>query len=238
MGTKALHVMVVVLMSLAAVSCTGGAPDSDESVPTPGASTSAAAEPTDRLENRLASLTDLEGRPLYIEPESRTRALLEAGSTPPPVEPTYSPTECAPPQEFTPPPESLEGVWGRSNLNDGEYRLEVWIYTAPEEELVEYLIPSDVEVDALCQDFAFSFSGITQNFSYTLRDSPPVAPHAQRYHYTVTQDGSTTRYVTIAAVNGTVATVVTLSTDEPADRAMSDAILRLAQQATQRIDEE
>jgi hypothetical protein len=191
-----------------------------------------APESSDRLINRLVALTDLQGRALYVVPEVQTRNHLDGLTEPQPFDRVYAPMECAPDTAFTPPPAGLRGVLGRSNLSDDRSRLRAEIYTAPNEaELVDYFVGVDLETPVRCTDFSVTVGDVTQEFSYTLVDAPSIAEHSHRVRYSVTQDGSTTHHLRVTAVDGLVAASLILSTAEPADQAMTDAVLRIAQQA-------
>ncbi|MBG6215612.1 hypothetical protein IWX75_000049 [Arthrobacter sp. CAN_A6] len=124
-------------------------------------------------------------------------------------------------------------MFGRSHISDDQSGLRVWIYSAPNEaELVEYFVGSDPGAPVQCTDVRIMTNGVTQAFSYTRIDTPPVALHSRSIQYSVTQDDSTTHHVAVTAVNGTVAARVTLSTTDLADQAMTDAVFNLARLAT------
>lgn len=227
-----MGVAVAAALSLAA--CTGGTGQAefDRSPGAVNASTPGAAEPVDRLTNRLIGLTDLQGRPLYVVPEAQTRNHLEALTKPPLFERVYAPSDCAPHSVFTPPPRELEGVLGRSNLTEDRSTLRAEIYTAPNKaELVDYFVGADPGPTARCEEFSVTVNDITQHFSYTPVDAPSITPHSRVTRYRITQDGSVTHYVRVTAVNGLLAASLILSTMEPAGQDMTDEVLRLTRQA-------
>lgn len=225
-------VIVAAVLSLAACTADTGETERDKPPAVISEPSPVAAESADRLTNRLVGLTDLQGRPLYVVPEAQTRSHLEALAKPPLFERVYKPENCAPDTAFTSPPAELEGVLGRSNLNDDQSSLRVEIYTAPDEaELVDYFVGTDPGPSAQCTDFSMTVGGVTQGFSYARGDAPPIAPHANLAQFSVTQDGSITHYLRVTAVNGLLATSVILSTAEPADQGTTDAVLHRAQQA-------
>lgn len=237
MGTRGkalvlMSVIVIAVLLLAACTEDTGETERDNLPAVVSESTPAAAEPADRLTNRLVSLTDLQGRALYVVPDAQTRSHLEALAKPPLYDSVYTPAHCAPDTPFTPPPAGLEGVLGRSNLNDDQSTLRVEIYTAPDEaELVDYFVGADPDPSARCTDVSVTVSDVTQDFSYARVDAPPIAPHTQRAQYTVVQDGSITHYLRVTAVNGLLAASLILATTEPADQDTTDTVLRLTQQA-------
>lgn len=232
-GKALLRTSVIVAALLSLGACTEDSKEADGE--TPGVvteSTPAAAEPAERLTNRLVGLTDLQGRPLYVVPEAQTRDHLEALADPPRFERVYAPADCAPDTAFTPPPAELDGVLGRSNLSDDQSTLRVEIYTAPNEaELVDYFVGDHQAPSEGCTDFSVTIDGVTQIFSNTRVDMPPIAPHANLSQYSVTQDGSTAHQLRVTAVSGFLAASIILSTAEPADQTMTDAVLRITQQA-------
>ncbi|WP_247826696.1 hypothetical protein [Arthrobacter antioxidans] len=233
-GKALIRTSVTVSAVLLLAACTGDTGEAERDKPSAvvSESTPAAAEPLDRLTNRLVGLTDLQGRPLYIVPEAPTRSHLEALTKQPLFERVYTPADCAPDEAFTPPPAGLEGVLGRSNLSDDHSRLGVEIYTAPDEaELVDYFIGADPKPLVRCTDFDVTVGDVRQGFSYTRVDAPPIAPHSQVTQYSVAQDGSTTHHLRVTAVDGLLAASVILSTVEPAGEGTTDRIMRLTQQA-------
>lgn len=190
------------------------------------------AEAAERLLNRMVGLTDLQGAPLYIVPEAQTRSHLDALARPPLFERVYTPDQCAPDTAFTPPPAGLEGVLGRSNLNEDQSSLRVEIYTAPDAaELVSYFVGNEPESPVQCTEFSVTVGDSTQDFSYTGVDAPPIGDHATSSRYSVTENGSTTHHLRVTAVDGALAASLILSTAEPADQTMTDMVLRLTQQA-------
>jgi hypothetical protein len=223
---------VFVLALLGLTGCTSEAPDRQDL--TPDANQSADAdESLAQLDNRLASLTDLQGRPLYVVPKAEVQGRLQVLATAPAFDRVYTPIECTPDTDDDAlPPSDLEAVGGRSNLSKDQSRLLVWIYTAPNEtELVDYFSGSEPPMADECRDIRVTTDGITQDFTYTGFDAPLIAPDAASAQYTVTQDGTTTHYLTVTAVNGTVAATLTLSTAGPADQSMIDTVYGFAQQA-------
>ncbi|WP_146067331.1 hypothetical protein [Arthrobacter sp. SX1312] len=112
-------------------------------------------------------------------PEAQTRSHLEALTKPPLFERVYTPADCAPDTAFTPPPAELEGVLGRSNLNDDRSTLRVEIYTAPDEgELGDYFVGAHPDPSARCTDFSVIVNDIKQDFSYTRADVQPITPRS------------------------------------------------------------
>jgi hypothetical protein len=228
-----LYAAAVVSVILALASCTSEEREREETPTGVSAPTTVAAEPVDRLRNRLMALTDLQGRPLYVLPEGQTRSRLDALATPTLIERVYTPTECAPGTAFTPPPENLDVVLGRSHISEDRFRLMVGIYTAPgEAELIDYFIGTDPDAPLECTDYTVETNAVTEHISSTGIDTPPIAPYSRSAQYSVTLDEATTHRLNVVAVNGTVAATVTLSTTDPADPATIDAVLNIAQQAT------
>jgi hypothetical protein len=228
-----LYAAAVVSVILALTSCTSEEREREETPTGVSAPTTVAAEPVDRLRNRWVALTDVQGRPLSVLPEGQTRSRLDALATPTLIEGVYTPTECVPETAFTPPPESLDVVLGRSHISEDRSRLMVEIYTASgEAELIDYFIGADPDAPLECTDYTVETNGISQHFSYDGVDIPPIAPSSRSAQYSVTQDEATMHRLNVVAVNGMVAATVTLSTADPADPASIDAVLNIAQQAT------
>ncbi len=223
---------VTVAAVLALTACTTDGEEREEPPVFVGESATGAAEPAERLLNRMVGLTDLQGAPLYVVSEAETRSHLDALARPPLFERVYTPAECAPDTAFTPPPAGLEGVLGRSNLSDDQSRLRVEIYTAPDAaELVSYFIGAEPEPPVQCKEFSVTVGDTTQDFSYAGVDAPPIGAHSTSSQYSVTEDGSATHHLRVTAVNGLLAASIILSTAEPADQTMTDTVLRLTQQA-------
>ncbi|WP_156134968.1 hypothetical protein [Arthrobacter sp. L77] len=184
----------------------------------------------DRLANRMVGLTDLRGAPLYVIPEAQTRTYLETLEKPPPAE-EYTPSECAPDTPLPLPPADLEAAIGRNDFDD-DVDLIVEIFTAPDAEgLAAYLIGTDPESPPRCMDFSVATAAFTHDVSYTSVESVPIGDRASSLRYSTTQYGSTTHHLRVTALNGPLAASILLSTVEPADQTMTDAVLRLTQQA-------
>ncbi|WDF31988.1 hypothetical protein PTW37_08795 [Arthrobacter agilis] len=235
MGTRRkalLRASITAAAVLVSTACTADDGDREGPRVVVTASATSEAQPGERLRNRMVGLTDLQGAPLYVVPEAQTRSHLDALARPPLFERVYSPAECAPEAAFTAPPGGLDGVLGRSNLNEDQSRLRVEIYTAEDaEELASYFVGTESESPMQCTEFSVAVGDTTQAFSYRRVDAPPLGDRASSAHYSVTENDSTTHYLRVTAVNGLLAASLILSTTEPADQTMTDTVLRLTQQA-------